>query len=126
MIENAVFLDPDVAILVRGGTDFQKCEDVPRETAEQIADAYALIASELYSLGEVRMIIYIYIYIYVSATVPRGTKWSALRSSRVLCSLYSALGIIVLCARRSRGLLRMPDTPASSAAVLVRTGASAP
>ena len=38
-LNNAVFLDPDVAILVRGGTDFQKCEDVPSETADNIPDA---------------------------------------------------------------------------------------
>ena len=56
-----MFLDPDVTICVRGATDFQNFEDVPSETARKIAndddDAFALIASELYSLGEVRMII---------------------------------------------------------------------
>ena len=51
-----MFLDPDVTICVRGATDFQNFEDVPSETARKIAnDACALIASELYSLGEVRM-----------------------------------------------------------------------
>ena len=54
-----MFLDPDVTICVRGATDFQNFEDVPSETARKIASAarraYALIASELYSLGEVRM-----------------------------------------------------------------------
>ncbi len=59
-----VFLDPDVAICVRGATDFQNFEDVPSETPRKIADACALIASELYSLGEVRMIVYIYICLY--------------------------------------------------------------
>ena len=34
---------------------------------------------------------YIYIYMYISATVPRSTKWSVLRLSRVLCSLFSVL-----------------------------------
>ena len=51
-----MFLDPDVTICVRGATDFQNFEDVPSETARKIADdAFALIPSELYSLGEVRM-----------------------------------------------------------------------
>ena len=52
-----MFLDPDVAICVRGATDFQNFEDVPSETARKIKDGRtdALIASELYSLGEVRM-----------------------------------------------------------------------
>ena len=36
-LKNVVFWDPDVAILVRGGTDFQKFEDVPSETAENIS-----------------------------------------------------------------------------------------
>ena len=52
-----MFLDPDVTICVRGATDFQNFEDVPSETARKIKDARtdALIPSELYSLGEVRM-----------------------------------------------------------------------
>ena len=63
-----MFLDLSFTICVRGATDFQNFEDVPSETARNIAnddDACALIASELYSLGEVRMIIYIYMRIYV-------------------------------------------------------------
>ena len=36
-LKSAVLLDLDVAILVRGGTDFQKFEDVPSETAENIS-----------------------------------------------------------------------------------------
>ena len=57
-----MFLDPDVTICVRGATDFQNFEDVPSETARKIANACALIASELYSLGEVRMRIHKYTY----------------------------------------------------------------
>ena len=33
-LKNAVFLDPDVTICVRGATDFQNFEDVPSETAK--------------------------------------------------------------------------------------------
>ena len=46
-LKNVVFLDPDVTICVRGATDFQNFEDVPSETAKQIADGLQLIASEL-------------------------------------------------------------------------------
>ena len=53
--QSYVFLDLSFTICVRGATDFQNFEDVPSETARKIPDAFALIASELYSLGEVRM-----------------------------------------------------------------------
>ena len=53
-----VFLDLSFTICVRGATDFQNFEDVPSETARLLKDGRtdALIPSELYSLGEVRMI----------------------------------------------------------------------
>ena len=64
-----MFLDLSFTICVRGATDFQNFEDVPSETARLLKDGrtHALIPSELYSLGEVRMRIYIYIYIYMVA-----------------------------------------------------------
>ena len=49
-----VFLDPDVTICVRGATGFQNFEDVPSEAAKKY-ERDLIIASELYSLGEVRM-----------------------------------------------------------------------
>ena len=72
-----MLLDPDVTICVRGATDFQSFEDVPSETARKIAnddDAYALIASELYSLGEVRVRIYIYIDSLTVAVLIQGAQ----------------------------------------------------
>ena len=67
-LENVVVLDPDVSICVRGATNFQNFEDVPSETARKIANGTGrlqFIASELYSIGEVRMIVYVCVYIHI-------------------------------------------------------------
>ena len=60
MLKFPCVLDPDVAICVRGASDFQNCEKVPSETARSIADA--IIASELSSLGEARVPMYVCLY----------------------------------------------------------------
>ena len=68
-LQHAVFLDPDVTICVRGATGFQNFEDVPSETATTNPDGTLIIASELYSLGEVRMRICVCVCVYVCVCV---------------------------------------------------------